>query len=83
MDEKRIKLPSPDAGPQLCHGGIHTSEQLAETKYSVPCPGEVELSKKRFLASVFVESQEEEALLRSEGSLWVGVGTGKAALNGS
>lgn len=56
MDEKRIKLPSPDAGPQLCHGGIHTSEQLAETKYSVPCPGEVELSKKRLLASVFVES---------------------------
>lgn len=59
-------------------GGIHTSEQLAETKCPVPCPGETELNK-RLLASVFVESQEEGALLRSEGSL----GVGKAALNGS
>lgn len=70
-------------GAQLCHGG-HTSEQLVETKRPVSCPGETELNKKRLLAPVCVESQEEGALLRSEGSLGMGVGTtGKAALNGS
>lgn len=68
--------------PSYAMRGIHTSEQLAETKCPVPCPGETEL-KKRLLASVFVESQEEGALLRSEGSLGAGVGTGKAALDGS
>lgn len=47
--------------PSYAMVGIHTSEQLAETKCPVPCPGETELNK-RLLASVFVESQEEGAL---------------------
>lgn len=63
--------------------GIHTGEQLAETKHPVSCPGETELNKKRLLAPVFVENQEEGALQRSEGSLRMGVGTRKATLNGS
>lgn len=42
---------------------------------------EKQLSKKRLLVPVFVESQNIKALLHADGRL--GVGTGKASLNGS